>query len=75
MNEVPFQIIRLSRVVEQKLDDVDVSPASRKRADVTDRTHNFKGSHRIFATTKTGKLILGGVLQDRAKDVPRQNGA
>ena len=45
MNEVPFQIIRLARVVEQKLDDVDVSPASRESADVTDRTHNFKGYH------------------------------
>ena len=65
MNEVPFQIIRLSRVVEQKLDDVDISPASRERADVTNRTHNFKGSRWIFATTKTGKLILGGVLRGR----------
>ena len=52
MNEVPFQIIRLSRVVEQKLDDVNVSSTSRERerkrererADVTNRTHNFKGS-------------------------------
>ena len=37
MNEVPFQIIRLSRVVEQKLDDVDVSPASRERESRSDR--------------------------------------
>ena len=37
----------------------------RERADVTNRTHNFKRSHWIFATTKTGKLILGGVLRGR----------
>ena len=70
MNEVPFQIIRLSRVVEQKLDDVDVSPASRERADVTDRTHNFKGYHWFFATTKTSKLILGGDRDYQPKTFP-----